>query len=227
MPSRYFELDGKTFVIVSANGAGGRGLREQAELTLARLRDGLMRAGSCFENLLRITVYMKGREVWDPVREVRQRVFGSKVRPTSSSIFVERLHPEESLVEIEATALAADKEVPKRAIEFDPPRMYLKALVADRSAFLSGTGGEGRTEAEQAESCFNTMDVYLKELGGALRDIRHIAIYLKRIEAMEEVSRVLHRAFNGSLPHWEVVPATGFAREDMLLEIEGAAVLPQ
>lgn len=226
MQSRFFEMDGKRFVIVSANGAGGRGPREQAELTLARLRDGLERAGSRFENLLRITVYMKGREVWDPVREVRQQVFGTKVRPASSSIFVERLHPEEALVEIEGMALVADKEVSKRAIEFNPPRLYLKAVVAERYAFLSGTGGEGRTEAEQAESCFKTMDAYLKELGGSLLDIRHIAVYLKRMEAIEEVSRVLHGVFRRSQPHWEVVPATGFAREEMLLEIEGTAALP-
>lgn len=227
MPSRFFELNGKRFVTLSANGAGGGNAKEQGELTLARLRDGLERAGTRFENLLRITVYMKGREVWDPVREVRQQVFGAKVRPASSSIFVERLHPVEALVEIEGTALVAGKEVPRRGIEFDPPRLYLKAVVAERYAFLSGTGGEGRTEVEQAESGFKTMGAHLEDLGGSLRDIRHIAIYLKRIEAMEEVRRVVHALFGRSQPQWEVVPATGFARDEMLLEIEGTAVLPR
>ncbi|MBI4288390.1 MAG: hypothetical protein HY671_08200 [Chloroflexi bacterium] len=225
MHSRFFELNGKRFVTVSANGAGGRNAKEQGELTLARLRDGLDGAKSRFENLLRITVYMKGREVADPMRQVRGQAFRSDARPASSSIFVERLQPEGALVEIEGTALASDRQVSKRAIEFSPPRPYIKAMVAERYAFLSGTGGEGQTEAEQAKSCFKTMDAYLKELGGSLLDVCHIAVYLKRMEAMEDVSREVHRVFTKSQPCWEVTPAAGFAREDMLLEIEGTAVL--
>ncbi len=225
MQNRFFELDGKRFVIISANGAGARGPRDQAELTLARIQEDLGKAGSRFDNLLRITVYMRGKEVGDPVRAVRARFFGGAVRPASSSIFVDRFRPEEALVEIEATALVGDSEVSKGAIEFDPPRRYLKALVAERCAFLSGAGGDGQTEEEQAESCFKDMEANLKEQGGALGDLRRISIYLKRMEALDSVSRVLHRVFTGSQPHWEIVPASGFAREEMLLEIEGTAVL--
>lgn len=225
MQNRFFELDGKRFVIVSTNGAGARSPIEQTELTFTRLKGELEQVDSCFENIMRVTFFMKGREVWKPVREFRQRVFGAGARPSSSSIFVQRFLPEETLVEVEATAIVGNKPVVKQAIEFEPPRMYLKALVAVKSVFLSGTGGEGKTAEQQAESCFKTMDTYLTELGGSLRDVHRIAIYLKPMEAIDDVSRVLKRVFARSRPYWEVVPANGFAQEDMLLEIEGTAVL--
>ncbi|GEM_PF-3055525 len=225
MQHRFYEMDGTRFVVVFTNGAGGRSPAEQTELTFTRLKYELERSDSRIENIMRITFFMKGREVWKPVREYRQRVFGSGIRPTSSSIFVNRFLPEEALVEVEATAIVGNKAIAKQAVEFDPPRMYLKALVAGKSVFLSGTGGDGKTAEEQAESCFKTMDAYLNELGGAMRDVRRIAIYLKPLEAVDSVSRVLHRVFANSQPYWEVVPADGFAQEDMLLEIEGTAVL--
>lgn len=222
---RFYELDGERFIIVYADGSGGKTPQQQAELTLARIREDLEKAGSCFDNVMRITVYMKNREMWDPVREARQRVFPKETRPASASIFLGRFRPEEALVAIEATALASPRSVPKRAIEFDPPRLYLKALVADRFAFLSGTGGEGRTEEEQAVACFKTLGSYLEELDGSVQHVRRAAIYLKQIGAMEKVSRVVHRFFGRDKLCWEVIPATGFAREEMLLEIDGTAVL--
>ena len=225
MQSRFFELDGMKFVIVSINGAGGQTPAEQTELTFTRLKGELEQLESRFENIMRVTFFMKGREVWKPVREFRQRVFGAGVRPASSSIFVQRFLPQEALVEVEATAIVGNKAVVKQAIEFEPPRMYLKALVAGKAAFLSGTGGEGQTEEAQAESGFKAMETYLSELGGSLKDVRRIAIYLKRMEAVDNVSRVLHRVFARNRPYWEVVPASGYAQEDMLLEIEGTAVL--
>ncbi len=225
MQHRFYELSGLRFVIVSTNGAGGQTPAEQTELTFSRLKYELEQSGSRFDNIMRITFFMKGREVWKPVREYRQRVFGLGGRPTSSSIFVNRFLPDEALVEVEATAIVGKKANAKNAVEFDPPRMYLKALVAGKSVFLSGTGGDGKTAEEQAESCFKTMDTYLTELGGSLQDVRRIAIYLKPMEAIDNVNRVLHRVFANSQPYLEVVPADGFAQEDMLLEIEGTAVL--
>ena len=225
MQNRFYELDGRRFVIISTNGAGGRSPAEQTELTFSRLKYELEQVDSRFGNIMRVTFFMKGKEVWKPLREYRQRVFGAGIRPTSSSIFVNRFLPEEALVEVEATAIIGNKTIAKQAVEFDPPRMYLKALVAGKSVFLSGTGGDGKTAEEQAESCFKTMDTYLTELGGSLRDVHRIAIYLKPMEAIDNVGRVLHRVFARSQPFWEVIPANGFAQEDMLLEIEGTAVL--
>ncbi len=225
MQNRFYEMDGTRFVIVSTNGAGGRSPAEQTELTFSRLKYELEQVDSRFENIMRVTFFMKGKEVWKPLREYRQRVFGAGIRPTSSSIFVNRFLPEEALVEVEATAIVGNKTIAKQAVEFDPPRMYLKALVAGKSVFLSGTGGDGKTAEEQAESCFKTMDTYLTELGGSLRDVHRIAIYLKPMDAIDSVGRVLHRVFARSQPFWEVISANGFAQEDMLLEIEGTAVL--
>lgn len=52
MRNTFFELDGQAFVIASANGSGGNGATEQAELTMAWLRQNFEKAGSRFENIL-------------------------------------------------------------------------------------------------------------------------------------------------------------------------------
>ncbi len=226
MRNRFFELDGQAFVVASPNGSGGNGPTEQAELTMARLRQDLEKVGSRFENILRIVVYMKSREIWDTVGKVRQKVFVPwETRPASASIFVPEFRHEDALVEIEATAMARSEVIAKRGVEYDPPRAYLRALVSGSFVFLSGTGGAGATEAAQAESSFESLGACLESQGRSFGDMRRATIFLKRLEAMGEVSRVFQRFFKEPRPYVEFVPATGFARDEMLVEIQGTAVL--
>lgn len=228
MQNRFFEIGGQRFIIASANGAGGGAdPKEQARLVVDRLRDDLKKLGSCFENILRITVYMKGRDMLGPVGEVRRKVFSGETRPASASIVVEGFSQKDVTIEIEATAIARTDIVAKRGVEFDPPRIYLKALVCGRFIFLSGSGGEGRTEEEQADSCFRTLGLHLEKENSSLRDLRRVTIYLKRLEAMDDVTRIFRRYFKSPRPYLEIIPSIGFAREDMLLEIEGAGLLPR
>ncbi len=226
MRNRFFELDGQAFVIASANGSGGNGPTEQAELTMARLRQDLEKVGSRFENILRIVVYMKSREIWDTVGKVRQKVFVPwETRPGSASIFVEEFPHEDALVGIEATAMVRTEIISKRGIEYEPARAYLRALVSGPFVFLSGTGGQGATEGAQAQSSFESLGACLESQGSSLRDIRRVTIFLKRLEAMGDASRVFQRLFKEPRPYVEFVPATGFARDEMLVEIQGTAVV--
>lgn len=226
MRNRFFELDGQLFVIASENGSGGRGPTEQAELTMARLRQDLEKVGSRFENILRIVVYMKSREIWDIVGKVRQQVLVPwETRPASASIFVGEFRHEDALVEIEATAMVRSEIVSKRGVEYEPPRAYLRALLTGPFVFLSGTGGQGATEEAQSQSSFESLGACLESQGGSLRDIRRVTIFLKRLEAMGDASRVFQRRFKEPRPYVEFVPATGFARDEMLVEIQGTAVL--
>ncbi|MDP2605958.1 MAG: RidA family protein [Deltaproteobacteria bacterium] len=226
MRTRFFELDGQAFVIASANGSGGNGPAEQAELTMARLRQDLDKVGSRFENILRIVVYMKNREIWDTVGNVRQKVFVPwETRPASASIFVGAFRHVDALVEIEATAMLRSEIISKRGVEYEPARAYLRALVSGPFVFLSGTGGQGATEEAQAQSSFASLGACLESQGGSLRDIRRVTIFLKRLEAMGDVSRVFHRLFKEPRPYTEYIPATGFARDEMLVEIQGTVVV--
>lgn len=226
MRDRFFELDGQAFVIASANGSGGGDATGQAELAMARLRQDLQKVGSRFENILRIVVYMKSREIWDSVGKARQKMFvPHEARPASASIFVPGFQHEDTLVEIEATAMARSEIIAKRGVEYDPPRAYLRALVSEPFVFLSGTGGAGATEEAQAESSFDSLRACLESQGGSLRDLHRVTIFLKRLEAWKQVSGVFQRLFKEPRPSVEYILATGFARDEMLVEIQGTAVL--
>lgn len=226
MRIRFFELAGQAFVIVSTDGSGGSGPTEQTKLTMDRLRQDLARVGSRFENILRIVVYMKSREIWDSVGKVRQRVFvPHETRPASASIFATEFRQQGTLVEIGATAMVRPEIIRKRAVEYDPPRAYLRALVSEPFVFLSGTGGKGTTEQAQAESCVESLGACLDGEGGSLSDLRKVSIFLRRLEALGEVSRVFQRFFKEPRPYVEYLLATGFARDEMLVEIQGTAVL--
>lgn len=115
--------------------------------------------------------------------------------------------------------------ISKRGIEYEPARAYLRALVSGPFVFLSGTGGQGATEEAQGQSSFESLGACLESQGGSLRDIRRVTVFLKRLEAMGDVSRVLPRLSKEPAPYTEYIPATGFARDEMLVEIQGTAVV--
>jgi enamine deaminase RidA (YjgF/YER057c/UK114 family) len=49
---------------------------------------------------------------------------------------------------------------------------YAKGVIAEgRFAFVSGVTGTGATMGDQAESCWNTIEARVKELGGRLENI--------------------------------------------------------
>ena len=100
MQERFVYLGGQPFVVLSANGSGGKSPSEEAALAFDRIGKELQSLGACLDDVVRVTVFTKNQECRPAVGEVRKKAFTLATRPASSSIIVHRFLPEDTLVEI-------------------------------------------------------------------------------------------------------------------------------
>lgn len=108
-------------------------------------------------------------------------------------------------------------------------------VAGGRRVFLSGqvaTDGAGLTTqntlAGQLEAAFDNIESLLGHLGGGLRDVAMLRIYLVEAvrDELDEVAIVLKHRFPEEPPAATWLHVAGFAREDWLVEIEAEAVIP-
>lgn len=223
MQEKFLYFRDRPFVVFSANGSGGKGAGEQAGLAFDRIGKELAPLGSSLGDVVRITVFTRNQECRPAVTEVRKRSFSAATRPASSSIIVHNFLPEDTLVEVEATAcLAHGREYSKKGYEFEPPRPYLKALRAEDLVFLSGGGGPGNSIEKQTETALDRIGETLAELGSSWDRLLLLTCYVKNYEWLGLVHG-LARKRTGSGPPVELLLADEYAQPEMLIEIEATA----
>jgi len=226
MQRRFFYLSGQPFVFLSADGSGGKGPEEQATYALNKIKYEMEGLGGSIDDLVRTTTFFKNQECRPAIGEVRKKMLPQATRPASSSIIVHNYLPEDTLVEIWATAiLAGGKKHQKKGVEFDPPRNYLKALRVDGLLFLSGRGGDAENIETQTRQTFDTIGKTLAELGSSWDKLLQLTCFIKNLEWLDTVEMIAReRKHPGPLPI-DLVPADEYARPEMLLEVEATAYL--
>ena len=225
MQKKLFHLKDQPFVFLSANGVGGKDSTEEATLALTRIKTELEGLGGSLADVVRTTLYFRNQECRPQMSAVRQRMLTHATRPASASLIVHNLSPLDTLFELEATAiLGKPKGATLKGVEFDPPRPYLKAIHVDRFLFVSGTGGRGQDIKAQARSAFDLINDTLTELGSSKDRLLQLSCYLKGKEWFDTVHR-LALEWTGNKLQMEFALVDGFAREDMLLEVEATAFL--
>ncbi len=226
MQRRFFYLNGQPFVFLSADGSGGKSPEEQATFALNKIKHDLEGLGGSLEDLVRTTTFFKNQECRPAIGEVRKKMLPQATRPASSSIIVLNYLPEDTLVEIWATAiLAGGKKHQKKGVEFDPSRNYLKALRVDDLLFLSGRGGDDKNIETQTRQTLDIIGATLAELGSSLDKLLMLTCFIKKLEWLDTVEKVAREHTHvGALPI-DLVPADEYARPEMLLEVEATAYL--
>lgn len=226
MQKRIFYLKDQPFVLLSANGRGGKDATEEATLALTRIKTELEGLGASLDDMVRTTYFFRNQECRPQITEVRKKFLRQATRPASSSLVLRDLHPDDTLVEIEATAIVGkSRGASLEGVEFDPARPYLKAIRVGTFLFLSGVGGRGKEIKAQAKSAFDAIDKTLTELGSGKDRMLQLSCYLKdkswndsvRGTALEWIAR------HNRTPRMEFALVDGFANEEMLLEVEATA----
>ena len=93
-------------VAMDTHGRIPEGFLAQCELAWTNLRHVLQSAGMCFEDVVKLNIYLIREEDLPAFREVRDRFLG-EARPPSTLLFVRALARPEWLIEIEAMAAKA------------------------------------------------------------------------------------------------------------------------
>jgi enamine deaminase RidA (YjgF/YER057c/UK114 family) len=226
MQKRFLHFKDQPFVVLSANGSGGKSPGEEAALAVDRIGKELERLGASLDDVVRLTVFTKNQECRPAVGEVRKKAFTPATRPASSSIIVHHFLPEDTIVEIEATALLpAGKKYQKKGIEVEPPRAYLKALRVESLVFLSGGGGTGDNIETQTGTALDRIEETLAELGSSWDKVLLLACYVKKYEWLDLVFKLARERAGSRPPPIELFLADGYANPEMLLEVEATAYL--
>ncbi|MBI2305227.1 MAG: RidA family protein [Chloroflexi bacterium] len=231
LPPAYSEA---SFLFLSATGRDP-GTRQwpveperQGEIAIDKIRSRLEASGVPLDNVVRTSFYYRNREVMASMGEVRRRALGVEKRPASASLMLFRFDDHEQLLEIEATALLPRGwSFQKQVVEFDPPRVYCDAVVVGPYVFLSGAGGVGSTPQEQARDALRNIQPRLEKKGTSLDNAFLISFYVPGEEHISHVRQVCHEfRLPQRLPIVTSV-VSGYARDEMKVEVEVSALVPR
>jgi reactive intermediate/imine deaminase len=116
----------------------------------------------------------------------------------------------------------------------EPISHYTDVVKAGRLVFISGCAaldGQGRTVGVgdvtvQARQVHENLKQCLKAAGATFADVCKVTVYLKNIADREQVNSVRQEYFGARRPASTLVEAR-LIRDDLLVEIEAVAVLPE
>jgi 2-iminobutanoate/2-iminopropanoate deaminase len=101
---------------------GGNDVVAQTRQTLENIKRCLAAAGATFADICKVTVFLRNIGDREKVNTVRKEYFGAH-RPASTLVEISRLVRDDYLIEIEATAVIAERRsVPSRAKAKARPR---------------------------------------------------------------------------------------------------------
>jgi enamine deaminase RidA (YjgF/YER057c/UK114 family) len=100
--------------------------------------------------------------------------------------------------------------------------LYIAGQVARDAEGNVLAPGDVRTQARQV---FQNLQRVLQAAGGDLEDLLKITTYITRIEDFPAVAEARSQFFSGELPASTLIVVTSLAQPDLLIEVEGMAVI--
>ncbi len=211
----------------------------QTHAALDRLETALVAAGGSLANLTKLTTCIVDRDYRAAVYAViAQRL--TEVRPVSTGLVVAGLALPELIVQIDAEA-AIPGAPPRhtRPYTFESwhgqgfPWQGAMVLATDEEFFLRGQTGAGLDHtgvkakgrgiadaAAQADLAMANLKILLEEAGAAPEDICKITVYISDRAYRDGVYPMIGKHLAGVRPVSTGIVTTGFARGDILFEID-------
>jgi enamine deaminase RidA (YjgF/YER057c/UK114 family) len=215
----------------------------QADLALANLAVLLNEAGSCFDEVCKITVYISDRAYRGAVYPVIGRHFRG-VHPVSTGIIVPGFARPEILFEIDAHVLRKQGGPHRRlrryhsnAVRYGFGRQALDcdfcmAVRAGPLVILRGQTGTDLNEVmhgagdpmAQAEQAMENVTELLGEAGATLDDVTKATIYVTDRAFLAGVTDVVLRRLDGVQPCVSLLIVKGLASPELLMEVDVTAM---
>jgi len=101
------------------------------------------------------------------------------------------------------------------------------------TVFVAGHGGQeddnGKSLAGdfegQTRQCFKNIDATLKQAGGSLADLVTMTVFIIDSRYGNQFTELRKEIFKEKFPASALITCAGFARTDMMVEIQGIAVI--
>ncbi len=210
----------------------------QAGATMDSIEAALQAAGGSLRDITRLTTCLVDRAHRKPVYDtVGQRL--RDVFPVATGLVVSGLAHPALMVQIDAEAVIGSPVQRLRTFElkdwFDQNISWQAAMVAATDheifvrgqtgaaldgGFMAGTGRRPEDAAAQADLALTNLATLLREAGSDMHDVCKITVYISDRAYRSAVYPVIGRHFRGVHPVSTGLIVAGFARPEILFEID-------
>ncbi len=210
----------------------------QTEATLDNLEDALAAAGGSLHDITKLTTSLIDRAHRKPVYET----IGRRLRdvfPVSTGLVVPGLARPELMVQIDADAVIGGATTRLRTFELKdwfaqdiawqgamvaagPGEIFIRGQTGaalDGSA-MAGPGRRPEDAAAQADRALSNLAILLQEAGSDIDEVTKITVYISDRAYRHAVYKVIGQHFRGIHPVSTGIIVAGFARPDILFEID-------
>ncbi len=233
------ELDGSKMY---GHGFTPQAAAAQAEQSMKNALELLEEAGSSFADVCKTRIYISDRAYREPVYQMIGKYFGD-THPCSTGLIMREFARPELLFEIDMAVTLSKGTPHQRFRKFHTDEAYTdgqqlgsrfcKAVRAGDRVYLRGqTGstldgdfvGEG-DPAAQADQAMKNIKVLLEEAGSSLDDICKLSIYISHRAHREAIYNIVGQHMKGVHPCGTGLIVDGFAKPNILVEIDADAVI--
>ncbi|MCC7283359.1 MAG: hypothetical protein IT556_13310 [Acetobacteraceae bacterium] len=234
-------LSGASALQADASVAGPGDAAAQAHRALDQLERALAAAGGSLANVTKLTTCVVDRDFRSGAYAAISERLGA-ARPVSTGLVVAGLALPELIVQIDAEA-AIPASPPRHTRPYDFTSWHgqgfpwhgAMVLATDDEFFLRGQTGagldhtgikaKGRTLADaaaQADLAMQNLKLLLAEAGAAAEDIAKITVYISDRAYRPAVYPMIGKHLAGIRPVSTGIVTVGFARQDILFEIDAS-----
>jgi enamine deaminase RidA (YjgF/YER057c/UK114 family) len=235
--SRLF-LSGRSALRPNGSVSGLGNAAAQAEAALDEIKAALEAAGGSLSDITKLTTSLIDRAYRKPVYEV----IGRRLRdvfPVSTGLLVSGLPLPELMVQIDAEAVVGSPARRLRTFElkdwFGQDIAWQGAMIAAGDnelfmrgqtgsaldgSFMAGTGRRPEDAAAQADLALSNLAALLREAGSSMDEVCKITVFISDRAYRSAVYPVIGRHFRGIHPVSTGLIVAGFARPEILFEID-------
>lgn len=233
------ELDGSKMY---GNGFRPEDAAAQAEQSMKNAIELLEEAGSSIADVCKTRIYIYDRAYREPVYQMIGKYFGD-THPCSTGLIMRGFARPEILFEIDMAVTLSKGTPHQRFHKFHTDDAYkglqnlgsrfCKAVRAGDRVYLRGqTGsdlngnfvGEG-DPAAQADQAMKNIKALLQEAGSKAEDICKLGVYIQHRAHREAIYNVIGQHLKGVYPCQTGLIVDGFAKPNILVEIDADAVI--
>jgi enamine deaminase RidA (YjgF/YER057c/UK114 family) len=238
-------LSGRNALQPDGSVAGLGDAAVQAHTALDSIEAALQAAGGSLRDITKLTTSLVDRAHRKPVYETVGRRLHD-VFPVSTGLLVAGLPLPEMMVQIDAEAVVGSPVQRLRTFDmkdwFGQDIAWQGAMVAAGESelfvrgqtgsaldgsFMAGTGRRPDDAAAQADLALSNLAMLLREAGSGMDEVCKITVYISDRAYRNAVYPVIGRYFRGIHPVSTGLIVTGFARPEILFEIDAHVLRKQ
>ena len=226
METKIFSWLGREFVEICGEAQGGLPIHSSATAQLfQKFADTLSPLGLSLDNTVRVRVFGRDRQARTDATAVRSMILNGSRRAASSSFISQEWFDSNGAAGLELLVMRPLNSAAARiAVDFEPPRNYLRYLEYDSVLFFSGFTSEAATLERQVGEVLTALDGAFAKAKTDWSKVVKLSLLLQRGAGIDSVRRILAQKNRLSAPEIEFTFVDGFAGEKYLVEIEATAL---